>query len=86
MRKRVVIWPGRENRQMWKYATRIKGIGRDQITYPTVVMVTTAHQNPSQAPWTNVVENSDEKKTYSYEETNQLKTDYHAIKFSAVTF
>ena len=57
----------------------LKKSAGNQITYPTVVMVTTAHQNPSQAPWTNVVENSDEKKTYSYEETNQLKTDYQAF-------
>lgn len=35
------------------------------ITYPTVVMVTTAHQNPSQAPFTNFLENSLEKKTNS---------------------
>lgn len=57
-------------------------MGPSQITHPTVVMVTTAHQNPSQAPWTNVVENSDEKNTYSYEETNQLKTDYDALNLA----
>lgn len=57
----------------------LKKSAGNQITYPTVVIVTTAHQNPSQAPWTNVVENSGEKKTYSCEETNQLKTDYQAF-------
>ena len=34
LRKRVVIWPGSENRQMWKYATRIKEIGRESDHLP----------------------------------------------------
>lgn len=34
LRKRVIIWPRSENRQMWKYATRIKEIGRESDHLP----------------------------------------------------
>ena len=48
------------------------GTVKKTIAYPTVVIVTTAHQNPSQAPETNLTVNSSERATFSYKRHHSL--------------